>query len=124
MTIEVTEQEAEIIRVHRLTPDQRNVENLAKAEAQRQKLLEAMKPADAEAFVAAEDARKLEQARIEALPAKERQVEQLIKRKASIAAEAVRIKADLAKPELAEAVGKVEAALSIKPGVVVEKIGG
>jgi pyruvate/2-oxoglutarate dehydrogenase complex dihydrolipoamide acyltransferase (E2) component len=103
MTIEVTEQEAEIIRYHRLTPDQRNIENLAKAEAQRQKLLEAMKPADAEAYVAAEDERKREQARIEALPAKERKVEMLLKRKASIAAEAVRIVARDNEIDLAQA---------------------
>jgi hypothetical protein len=114
MTIEVTEQEAEIIRYHRLTPDARHIENLAKAEAQRQKVLAVMKPADAEAYVAAEDARKLEQARIEALPVDERKVEVLLKRKASIEAEAVRIEADLAKPELAEAVAAIKPAVKIK----------
>jgi hypothetical protein len=93
-TIELTPGEAEIIRVARLSPAEREAERQARADALVAKVRARMTPAAAAAFDAERDRRaKLTEA--------ERRAESLVARKA-------RIEADLAKPDIAAIVAAMQ----------------
>ena len=79
MQYDLTSAEETALLRSRMSPDQRNIDALTRAEAARVAMVDGMKPAQREAYEAQRAEQQIEQARVAKLSADQRKAEQLVR---------------------------------------------